>query len=96
MAGNIKTTLQFFLQRRTGTGAWSTIDTSDTLLVTSTDVGQNFTTAGKISVTFNAATLNWTNNAQYRMLVRKKIVDNASVGFSLSTAHGNIEGVSTA
>jgi len=94
MAGSLDGTLQFFLQRRTGTGSWTTIATSSSLTVTLADptTGTD-SVSGNISVSFSSTTLNWNRAAQYRILVRKSLTDTA-ISTSFSAAEGRIYSVS--
>lgn len=94
MAGNITGTITFFLQRRLTTGAWTTIDTSDTLSINISDPDvETVVDSGDISVTFNAATLDWAVGAQYRIQVRKSLTDSASA-ISITAAEGRMYSVS--
>lgn len=93
MAGSLDGDIRFFLQRKTGTGAWTTIDTSTNLSATlpDPDTGTD-TDSGILTATFNAATLNWSTAAQYRILIRKNLTD-SSTSTAFSAAEGRTQSV---
>ena len=96
MAGFIDGNIQFFLQRRVTTGAWTTIVTSTQIAIeTINDVPLTEIITGTALATFNAATLDWSTGAQYRILVRRDLDDSAS-SVNITSAETRVYSVSTA
>ena len=96
MAGFIDGNIQFFLQRRVTTGAWTTIVTSTQIAIeTINDVPLTEIITGTALATFNAATLDWSTAAQYRILVRRDLDDSAG-SVNITSAETRVYGVSTA
>ena len=74
MAGDITTTVTYFLQRRIDSGAWTTIKTSSSVVATRDATGSD-QTRDTLTTTFSASELDWTNNAQYRIMISNVVAD---------------------